>query len=293
MDGMSFNSTAAIIEPAVRHVPSQPTDVRPDANRVIYSPLLNVTISQKRQIPFGCFATIPLMEEWFPVRDVPAHARHRVSPDPNDQTTWLKNLGDKLPTPTLASVLTNSDLVLARVLQQYAEQGCREIGALRDKSADEIRAIQQKLFGNEQMRSYTQTVKAIQTALKSHSDNKLVVATARELMQQSDEALRACELYWQGRKVEIMRAANGDKQFTAHPDNFDLRICEYAGIDPTQTEADALRAEVMKAQLAPSGAAVTPEAFAEAMKAAIAEGIKTGVAAVVGASADAKPTGKR
>lgn len=290
MDGMSFDGTAAIIEPAVRHVPSQPTDVRPDANRVIYSPLLNVTISQKRQIPFGCLATIPLMEEWFPVRDVPAHARHRVSPDPNDQATWPKNLGDKLPTPTLASVLTNSDLVLARVLQQYAEQGCREIVALRDKSADEIRAIQQKLFGNEQMRSYTQTVKAIQTALKSHSDDKLVVATARELMRQSDEALRACELYWQGRKVEIMRAANGDKQFTAHPDNFDLRICEYAGIDPTQTEADALRAEVLRAKLEPSGGVAMPEAFAEAMKTAIAEGIKIGVAAV---ATEAKSPAKR
>lgn len=290
MDGMSFDAGAAIVEPAVRHVPTATSEVRPDANRVVYSPLLNVTVTQSRQIPFGCLATIPLMEEWFPLRDVPAHARHRVSPDPNDQSTWPAGTGDKLPVPKLASVLTNSDLVLARVLQQYAEQGCREIVALRDKAAAEIRAVQQRLFGAEQMRSYAQTVTAIQAALKSHGDDKLVVATARELMKQADEALRACELYWQGRKVEIMRAANGDKSFTAHPDNFDLRICEYAGIDPTQTEADALRAEVLRAKLEPSGGGAMPEAFAEAMKTAIAEGIKIGVAAV---AMEAKPTAKR
>lgn len=287
-----FRLNDAIIEPATRHTPKETGNVRPDVNRVIYSPLVNVTISQTRQVPFGCLAVIPLMEEWFPINDIPPHARHRVSPDPGDSSTWGDLSPDKLPKPKLASALVNSDLILARVLQTYADQGCREITTLCDKSSAEIRTTQQKLFGAEQIRTYLQTVAAIKKALDTHSDDRLVVGAAREIMKQSEEALRACELYWQNRKVEIMRAANGDKEYTAHPDRFDLRVCEFAGIDPTMTEAEALRAEVLKGQLQPAPVAPavpTPEAFTEAMKVAVAEGVKVGIAEGMKVAQESKP----
>lgn len=284
-----LNLDNALVEPAVRFE-AQPSGVRPDANRVIFSPLVNVTVSQKRQIPFGCLAIIPLTEDWLPAKDIPAHARHRVFPDPNNPETF-KDLPDgKLPTPRLASVIVNSDIVLARVLQQYAERGCREIEALRDAPAADIRATQEKIFGKIQIRTYAQLVAACNTALDQHKQDKLVIGTVREVMTIGREAHRACQLYWNDRKIEIMRGANGDKSVVPHPDNFDLRICEFAGIDPTQTEADALRAEVLSQQLgAPAMSAPTPEAFAEAMRAAIKEGVKEGVAAVLDARKDDQP----
>jgi len=278
----TFSPDMYIQEPALRHQAQSNSDVRPDATRVIFSPLVAViTSTQLPPIPFGVIATLALREEWHPVRDVPVHARHRVSPDPNDQSTW----GDlpangRLPQPRLASVLVGTDLTLARVLQTYAELGCREIVALRDKSASEIRATQARLFGSTQVRTYLDTIQAVRAALDQYSDDRLVVGAAREIMKLSDEAVRACELYWQGRKIEIMRAANGDKSFTAHPDGYDLRICEYAGIDPTQTEADALRAEVMRGQLQSANVMPQQEMFAEALKTAIAEGVRLGVEAV-------------
>lgn len=277
-----------IAEPAIRHQPQATSDVRPDATRVIFSPLVNVTVSQTRKFPFGVLASLTLTEEWFPVKDVPVHARHRVSPDPNDPNTWGNAPDGKLPAPKLASVLVNPDLALARLLATYSEQGCREIIALREKPASEIRSVQVKLFGAVQVRTYADTVTAIKAALDQHKDDKLVVSTAREILKLSEEAVRACELYWQGRKVEIMRAANGDKTFTAHPDNYDLRICEYAGIDPTQTEADALRAEVLRGQMQPAAGLPSPELFAEALKTAIAEGVRAGVEAVTATRADQK-----
>lgn len=278
-----------IAEPATRHQPNVTSDVRPDATRVIFSPLVNVIVSQNRKLPFGVLASLALTEEWLPIKDVPVHARHRVSPDPNDQSTWGSVPDGKLPQPKLASVLVNPDLTLARVLATYSEQGCREIVTLREKSAAEIRSTQVKLFGAVQVRTYTDTVAAIKTALDKHGDDKLVIATAREVMKLSEEAIRACELYWQNRKVEIMRAANGDKTFTAHPDQFDLRICEYAGIDPTQTEADALRAEVLRGQLQGASGLPPVELLAEAMKTAIAEGVRMGVEATKAAqSGDVK-----
>lgn len=246
-------------------------------------------------MPFGCLATIALAEEWFPVNDIPPHARHRVSPDPSDPATWGGLDPDKLPKPKLASALVNSNLILDRVLAMYSDYGCREIKALQDRSVEEIRVTQKKLFGDEQMLTYAETVAAIKTALAQYADDRLVINTAREIMALSDEAVRACHLYWQQRKQEILRAANGDKSFTGHADNYDLRICEYAGIDVTQTEADALRADVMKAALHPpvavAPAPVLPEGFAETMrqvvKDGIAEGIKAGLAAAVPAVAPA------
>lgn len=288
----TFTPESFIAEPAIRHQPRATSDVRPDATRVIFSPLVNVIVSQTRKVPFGVLASLALTEEWFPVKDVPVHAHHRVSPDPNDPTTWGNVPEGKTPTPKLASVLVNSDLMLARVLATYSEQGCREIVALREKTTAEIRSAQTKLFGATQVRTYAETVTAIKHALDKHSDDKLVVATARELLKLSEEAARACELYWQARKVEIMRAANGDKEYTAHPDNYDLRICEYAGIDPTQTEADALRAEVLRGQLQPASGLPPVELLAEAMKTAIAEGVRMGVETALKTQAvDAK--GKR
>lgn len=269
-----------IAEPAVRHQPHATSDVRPDATRVLFSPLVGVVVSQTRKIPFGVLASLALMEEWFPIKDVPVHAHHRVSPDPNDPTTWGNVPDGKMPQPKLASVLVNPDLMLARVLATYSEQGCREIVALREKTTAEIRSTQVKLFGAAQVRTYAETVAAIKAALEKHSDDKLVVATAREILKLSEEAVRACELYWQARKIEILRAANGDKEYTAHPDNYDLRICEYAGIDPTQTEADALRAEVLRGQMQPAAGLPSAELLTEAMKTAIAEGVRLGVEAV-------------
>lgn len=289
-----LNLDSALVEPAV-YFKAEQSGVRPDANRVIFSPLVNVTVSQKRQIPFGCLALIPLTEDWLPARDIPPHARHRVHPDPNNPGTWGKETHQqgKLPTPRLASVMVNSDIALARVLQQYSERGCREIETLRDAPVTDIRATQEKIFGRTQIRAYTELVAACKAALERYDKDKLVVGTVRELMTIGTEANRAAHIYWQSRKIEIMRGANGDTSVTSHPDNFDLRVCEFAGIDVTQTEADALRAEVLSQQLqAPVNTAPTPEAFAEAMKAAIAEGVKQGVSAVMSAQKDDQPKNK-
>lgn len=276
---------SAIVAPAVRHVPQSTGDVKPDANRVIYSPLLAVTVTSSRKVPFGCLATITLTEEWFPINDIPAHARHQVSPDPSNPETWGSVAADKLPKAKLASALVNSNLILDRVLAMYGDYGCREIKALQNCTVEEIRETQSKLFRGEQMRTYAQTVAAIKAALEQYSGDRLVVGAAREIMALSGETLRACELYWQQRKTEILRAANGDKSFTGHADNYDLRLCEYAGIDVTKTEADALRAEVLQRELQAAPAPALPEAFAETMKAAmkeaVAEGIKAGLAAAV------------
>lgn len=280
---------SAIVAPAVRHEKKVESDVRPDANRVIFSPLLDVTVTNSRKVPFGCLATITLTEEWFPVNDIPPHARHRVSPDPSDPATWGGVSPDKLPKPKLASALVNSNLILDRVLAMYSDYGCREINALRDRTVEEIRATQEKLFGGEQMLTYAETVEVIKIALANHSDDRLVINTAREIMALSDQAVRASQLYWQQRKIEILRAANGDKSFTGHADNYDLRICEYAGIDVTMTEADALRADVIRATTQQPVVAVAPpalpEGFAETMRTVVKEGIAEGIKAGLAAAA--------
>ncbi len=297
MEG-SFSLDLAIQEPAVRHAAQAVSEVRADANRVLYSPLVAVTVSQIRKIPFGCLGTIGLTEEWFPVRDVPSHARHRVTPDPNDPSTWRNPASEKLPQPVLASVLSDSDKTLSRVLAQYGDYGCREIVALRDKTATEIRDVQFALFGPTQIRTYLETAEAINAALQQHSKNALLVSVAREIRVISEQAMRACELYWNQRKIEIMRAANGDKTFTAHPDNYDLRLCEYAGIDPTMTEAESLRADVLRRQIQPvEPAGPAPQVLVDAMRLAVTEGVKEGVTAAIAAlpklTEESKPGGRQ
>lgn len=276
-----LNLETLVQAPARRNLPKTLGGVRPDATRVIYSPLVGVVISPSWKAPFGAFVALTLREEWFPVKDIPASARHRVSPDPSDPGTWGNRTADNLPAPSLASTLTTPDLILARVMQTYGEMGCREVLALQDKTSDEIRDVQLKLFGTAQMRTFAQTVAAIKEALDQYGNsNSLLVSAARELMTLVTETKRACELYWGTRKVEIMRAANGDKSVVPHPDNYDLRLCEFAGIDVTKTEAEALRAEVLANQLesqqAPAGP--KPEEFAELVKSAVVEGVKVGLA---------------
>lgn len=286
---VDFNS--AIIAPAERFVPKETNEVRPDAMRVIFSPLVPVTISQKRQIPFGSLANIPELEDWMPARDVPVHARHRVHPDPNDASTWSQVQPGKLPVAQLASVIVPSDLILSRVLKDYADMGCREIETLREKTSEQIMNVQRRLFGTAQMRTYKQIRTAILAALDQFKDDKLVVGTAREVMRIADDALKACQLYWKARRIEMV---SGEKGTTSHTDNFDLRICDFADIDPIATDADALRADVLRAQAQPAQvvpAGPTAEQFAAAMKEAVAEGVKAGIAAVTAAKPEeAKPT---
>jgi len=277
---VDFNLNAAIIAPAEKFIPRETNDVRPDAMRVIFSPLVNITVSQKRQIPYGYLANIPEQEDWMPARDVPVQARHRVHPDPNDASTWSQVQAGRLPVAQLASVIVPSDLILSRVLKDYADMGCREIETLREKTSAQITSVQQRLFGVEQMRTHEQIRQAVLRAADQYKDDKLVIGTAREIMKMADEALKACQLYWKSRRIEM---ASGEKGTTSHADNFDLRICDFAGIDPISTEADALRADVLRAQqaqpapVAPAGP--TAEQFAAAMKEAVAEGVKAGIAA--------------
>lgn len=280
---VDFNLDSAIIAPAQRFVPKETNEVRPDAMRVIFSPLVNVTISQKRQVPFGYLANIPELEDWLPARDVPVHARHRVHPDPNDASTWSQVQPGKLPVAQLASVMIPSDLILSRVLKDYSDMGCREIETLREKTNDQIISVQRRLFGTGQMRTYEQIRQAVLRAAEQFKSDELVIGTAREVMRIADEALKACQLYWKGRRIEMV---SGEKGTTSHTDNFDLRICDFADIDPIATDADALRADVLRAQAQPAQvipAGPTAEQFAAAMKEAVAEGVKAGIAAVTAA----------
>lgn len=284
-----FDLSNVIVAPPTPKAADVVSGVRPDAMRVIFSPLVNITVNQKRQIPFGCLGTIPLTEEWLPARDVPVTARHRISPDPNDPATWHSVQPGKLPVPQLASVIVNSDTALARVLKDYSDMGCREVEALREKTVEQILSIQQRLFGGEQMRTHEQIRQRVLLVAENGKDDKTLIATAREVMRVADQALEACKLYWKARRVEM---ASDDKFVVKHADNFDLRCCEFADIDPVSTEADALRADVLRNQAAAAPAPVPAVDWQEVGK-GFAVGLKESGLVVTAAAAkpeEAKPT---
>lgn len=245
-------STAAVVAPAQPRKPVY-RDVRPDAMRVIFSPLVAVIVDTYRTIPFGLLSNVPPAEFWASVRDIPKPQQMRVSPDPGDPSTWPATLATgQLPKPTLAMALTPSDLVTERILKDYSELGAVEIIALRDCSVELLNKINADVL-QEQLRTHQDTMLVLQ-AWRQSKLTDVEARAASEIEAAANRALAFSRQHWQRRKIEIMRAANGDQAYTGHADDFDLRLCEYAGIDPTMTEADQLRADVLRQSLEPQGA---------------------------------------
>jgi hypothetical protein len=280
-------STAAVVAPPVKKLPPQKA-VSPEAVRVVFSPLVNLTVNTYRIIPFGTVANVPPSEYWASIRDIPKPAQIRVSPDPADPSTWPPLAPGQLPKPTLACALMPSDAVLERLLKDYGDLGAVELVSLRDASVGVLSELNAQL--GLQLRTYAQTLEAVKqyrvNVLPSYAGvlaQALTVAIA-DIEQAASRALQIARQHWQRRKVEILRAANGDKEYTNHPDEFDLRMCEYAGIDPTQTEADALRADLLQQRLSETAAeprGATTLSTEEIMQLATQAGAAAGSAAAV------------
>lgn len=247
-------SATAVVAPPVKPVAPQKA-VSPEAVRVVFSPLVNMIVNDHRTIPFGVIANVPPSEYWASIRDIPRQQRIKVSPDPADPSTWPQGLqSGQLPKPTLACALTPSDVVLERLLKDYVGDGAVELVSLRDASTGVLVELNDQL-GGAPLRTHAETVAALtryRTEVLPHYTGVLGTALSKavdDLERAANNALQIARNHWQRRKIEILRAANGDKEFTNHPDDYDLRLCEYAGINPTQTEADQLRAEILRQQL--------------------------------------------